>query len=141
MEPRTTLGGFVMNALRLALALIAAVFGYASAQADPMRPLVAPAAASAAATNIPRDSNAGSRGALDLPPLLAIREDSGGQRRALIGETWLQPGDKLGTRQVLAIAVTSVTLAGDKSGPNGKPSRQTLYLLPPLQRAPAPSTP
>lgn len=125
-----------MNARHLA-AWLAATCTCTAAPADPMRPLAAPAAASAAASNFPRESNAGTRSGPTLPPLLAIREDSAGQRRALIGDTWLQPGDKLGTRQVLAIAVTSVTLAEDKTGK----LRQTLHLLPPLQRAPAPSTP
>lgn len=133
-----------MKGLRLLPALLAASFGCASAQADPMRPLVAPVAASAAAPNVPRDS--APRPMTSLPPLLAIREDSAGQRRALIGDTWLQPGDKFGnkfsTHQVVAIAATSVTLAEDKPAAPGKAaSRHTLHLLPPLQRAPAPSTP
>lgn len=123
-------------ALRLAAGLLAAACGNTAMAADPMRPLAAPTAASAAAPHLSRESMAGPRSAA-LPPLLAIREDSAGQRRALIGETWLQPGDKLGTRHVLAIADTSVTLAEDKTGK----LRQTLHLLPPLQRATAPSTP
>ena len=109
-----------------------------AAAADPMRPLALPAKPSpvaAAAPAVPPGSAA-------APPagrLIAIRQDSRGQRQALIGERWVAVGDRLGESVVAAIGANQVDLV-DRTKLAGTPgkNRSTLNLLPPLQASAEP---
>lgn len=106
--------------------LLTLVLAATAVAADPMRPLAVPgkAGASAPATEPPARRQADSA----RPPgrLVAIRQDSRGQRQALIGERWVAVGDKLDGTTVAAIGPNQVDLKSGKS-------RSTLHLLPPLQ--------
>jgi hypothetical protein len=149
--------------------------------ADPMRPWVAPASspdprtakdpgkADAAsvrsplgdAASAPARAGVGSaRTAPWNPPaavdLVAIREDSDGRRQALIGESWLKPGEKFTDAQGPG---TLVFIGTHHVETQRGPLRSRTDLLPPLQparqtpparadhtlakplRAPAPATP
>ena len=75
----------------LATALVLAAI---AAAADPMRPLAQPVKAGAGS-----DAATATRATPAVPAigrLVAIREDSRGQRQALIGERWLSVGDCTG---------------------------------------------
>lgn len=97
-----------------------------AALADPMRPLTLPArpGASSPAAELPPPRAPGVARALER--LVAIRQDSHGQRQALIGERWVGVGDKLDEHTVAAIGPNQVDLKSGKA-------RATLHLLPPLQ--------
>ncbi len=105
------------------------------AAADPMRPLLPPGkpasvAVGAAIPAIPAVPAApAARQASGR--LIAIRQDSRGQRQALIGESWVAVGDQVDELFVAAIGANHVDLIEGKSGKN--PTRSTLHLLPPLQ--------
>ena len=109
---------------------------YAQAWADPMRPLIPPAttggaaAAAAPVFGSPPDRQARAReGDAPREPdrLVAIRQDSGQRWQALMGERWVQVGDRVDRYTVGAIDSNSVRLADG-------PQRRTLHLLPPLWR-------
>ena len=106
----------------------------APALADPMRPLLAPAASAGAA------SAAGTVAAPAMTPLsgtattgerrlLAIRQDSSGERTALFGDRWLRAGDRYAAPQgetlVRAVGSNHIELEQDKV-------RTTHHLLAPL---------
>lgn len=105
--------------------------------ADPMRPLTAPMPPADAAPAAARPlAAAGAASAAPAPPpefkgrLVAIRTDERGRRQALLDDTWLAAGDRLGPHRVLAVEAHHVEL---QTG--ARPQR--LHLLPPLQRQPA----
>lgn len=110
--------------LSAACAGLVLVLAPGPARPDPMRPLASatpPSAASAA-----RAAPAAAPPALRLPALVAIREDSDGRRRALLGERWLGIGDRVEGLTVATIAPHHVELVHGKA-------RQVLRLLTPLQ--------
>lgn len=115
-----------MNAWSLAMLLVSLLLAAPAALADPMRPLALPArpGASAPAAEPPALRAPGAQRALER--LVAIRQDSRGQRQALIGERWVSVGDKLDEHTVAAIGPNQVDLKSGKA-------RATLHLLPPLQ--------
>ncbi len=116
-----------MNTTRVqAPLLLALVLMAAAVAADPMRPLAVPGKAAASSPAITPPMTRSADGARPLGRLVAIRQDSRGQRQALIGERWVAVGDKLDDTTVAAIGPNQVDL---KSGKN----RSTLHLLPPLQ--------
>ena len=116
-----------MNAWSPAMLLTSLLLVAPAALADPMRPLALPArpGASAPAAEPPPLTRAPSA-ARALERLVAIRQDSRGQRQALIGERWVGVGDKLDEHTVAAIGPNQVDLKSGKA-------RATLHLLPPLQ--------
>ena len=120
-------------AIGLLLALLSLVGGEAAA--DPMRPLAVPGKLPPAGIAVTEPGpTRSSDAAKPLGRLIAIRQDSRGQRQALIGERWVAVGDRLDDRIVAAIGANQVDLV-DRShtaGPAGK-TRSTLHLLPPLQ--------
>jgi hypothetical protein len=63
----------------------------------------------------------------ELDRLVAIRQDSGQRWQALMGERWVQVGDRLDPYTVSAIDANTVQLADGRQ-------RRTLHLLPPLSR-------
>jgi hypothetical protein len=114
---------------------------YGQAWADPMRPLLPPANAASArvapgpVAGSPADRQDKAREAdapRELDRLVAIRQDSGQRWQALLGERWVQVGDRLDNYTVGAIDANSVLLADGRQ-------RRTLHLLPPLWR-PGPKT-
>lgn len=105
------------------------------AAADPMRPLAVPgkqppAGVATTAPAAPRSSDA----TKPTGRLIAIRQDSRGQRQALIGERWVAVGDRVDDHVVAAIGANQVDLV-DRTKPAGQAgkTRSTLHLLPPLQ--------
>jgi hypothetical protein len=104
---------------------------HAATWADPMRPLVLPAAASAPATGAAAvDRNPRVRepdGPREPERLVAIRQDSTNRWLALFGEKWVRTGDRIENYIVGAIDGNTVQLADGKQ-------RRTLHLLPPLVR-------
>lgn len=93
------------------------------AVADPMRPLVSPGAAAAASASPAGAANTGSTLGSDAAApavrrLLAIRQDSGGERSALFGDRWLRAGDLYSAPQgatlVLAVGSNHIELEQDK---------------------------
>ena len=113
----------------LALLTVLALAGLAltgTAQADPMRPLVPPAKAPAAASAPVVRAAQPADTPRPLGRLVAIRQDSQGRMQALIGERWVGVGDTLEHAAVTAIAPNQVDLKIGKA-------RSTLHLLPPLQ--------
>jgi hypothetical protein len=110
---------------------------HASSGADPMRPLIAPAAASAASSAqlaSPAERALRERSAeapREPERLVAIRQDGQSRWLALFGERWVGVGDKLERYTVGAIDANTVQLAEGRQ-------RKTLNLLPPLTR-PAPN--
>ncbi len=114
--------------------LVACVYG--QAWADPMRPLIPPAnaasvpASPAVVAGSPPERRAKARESdapRELDRLVAIRQDSGQRWQALMGERWVQVGDRLDPYTVSAIDANSVQLAEGRQ-------RRTLHLLPPLWR-------
>lgn len=106
----------------------------AGVHADPMRPLPPPAgaasspsaASTAAVPAATRREAAAPAPAREPGRLVAIREDSRGQRQALIGERWAGVGDRLdGGATVRSIDINSVELVDGKA-------LTVLHLLPPL---------
>jgi hypothetical protein len=98
------------------------------AVADPMKPLTAPPstaqpASAEAGASIPADGAA-------APRLSATRSDASGRWEALLGTRWLKRGDAIDGARVLEVDANRVLLLRD-----GR--RETLFLLPTLQRAPA----
>ncbi len=128
---------------RLAWSL-ACIFAASYAQADPMRPLIPPPAASAASPGSPGAAGASTAMAgLAAPPrtaeketprLVAIRQDSEQRWQALFGERWLKVGDRLDGATVAHIEGNLVQLAEGRQ-------RRTLHLLPPLWRPGPPGSP
>jgi hypothetical protein len=116
--------------------LVACLYAATDAQADPMRPLGSPPAASA---NAPKPVVAQGDGSelrsrsLETEAvkagqrLIAIRQDSSSRWQALVGERWLRVGDKLDGYTVAAIDANAVQLSEGRQ-------RKTLHLLPPLWR-------
>lgn len=94
--------------------------------ADPMRPLVLPGKAPAAASAPAVPAAQAAETPRPLGRLVAIRQDSQGRMQALIGERWLGVGDTIEHAAVTAIAPNQVELKIGKT-------RSTLHLLPPLQ--------
>ena len=88
----------------------------ADAQADPMRPLAAPAAAAAgvSAPNLAATA-VSAQPALVSDRLVAIRRNSDGRLQALIGEQWVGAGERVGGRagnaMLRSLSETSATLA------------------------------
>lgn len=118
--------------LRLAAALCALSLAPA-AGADPMRPLLVPGKAPAAASAplaMPSPTPAAPR---PLGRLIAIRQDSQGRLQALIGDRWVGAGEVLDHATVAAITPNQVDLKIGKT-------RSTLHLLPPLQASAEPVT-
>ena len=117
--------------------VLALCLACAMSAADPMRPLAAsmPASASASSPAAAAVQRSASPASPVLGRLIAIRQDSSGNRQALIGEHWVAVGDKLENAprtRVSAIDANTVTLQSD----NGKSRASTpihLHLLPPLQ--------
>jgi hypothetical protein len=116
---------------------------YAQAWADPMRPLIPPPnVASAPAATVPAAGSPADKlakaNAADAPHeldrLVAIRQDSGQRWQALMGERWVQVGDRLDPYTVSAIDANTVQLADGRQ-------RRTLHLLPPLWRPGPKGTP
>ena len=112
------------------------------AAADPMRPLVLPPAANAAASGpaptptptagqpAPATAAPGAAAATPATPVLsAIRQDSAGRWQALFGERWLAVGDRL-EGQVLTGIDGNTVRVGRGAG------ERTLQLLPVLQATP-----
>lgn len=123
------------------VAMAVTLLNPAPASADPMRPLAsqmsgAPspaqsaaeraAAAAAGAASTPRAAPLGTAG---VAPLVAIRQDSSGQRLALLGTQWLKVGERFsdatGSFTVLGIAEHHIEIQRGQE-------RRKAYLLPPL---------
>jgi hypothetical protein len=101
----------------------------APAHADPMRPLIAPAAAASAAEGTPAVPTSGAAPEPQVRRLLAIREENSGARAALFGDRWLRAGDRFtapeGETLVLAVGAHHIELERGKL-------RSTHHLLAPL---------
>ena len=101
----------------------------APALADPMRPLIAPAAAASAAEGTPAALTSGAAPEPQVRRLLAIREENSGARAALFGDRWLRAGDHFtapeGETLVLAVGAHHIELERGKL-------RSTHHLLAPL---------
>lgn len=116
------------------LALIGLTAAALPLHADPMRPLTPPPTAVAAAPMAswqttrpvaPAAAGASVTPTIQADRLVAIRRDSDGRWRALLGERWVSVGAKAGTATVRTIDHNSVTLAEGRA-------QLVLHLLPPL---------
>jgi hypothetical protein len=108
------------------LLLLSLVLMSTAVMADPMRPLAVPGKPGASSPTAEPLAPRPAGNARPPDRLVAIRQDSRGQRQALIGERWVAVGDKLDGTTVAAIGPNQVDLKSGKS-------RSTLHLLPPLQ--------
>jgi hypothetical protein len=117
---------------RADFALAAVLAGlHATSWADPMRPLILPAAASSASSSsaaADRAMQARQAPAVREPErLVAIRQDGSNRWQALFGERWVRVGDKLERYTVGAIDANTVQLSEGRQ-------KRILNLLPPLMR-------
>lgn len=118
--------------------LIACV--HANSWADPMRPLIPPAPASADAPPGLAERPTKARepeGPREPERLVAIRQDSASRWQALFGERWVGPGDRLENYTVAGIEANAVHLVQLADGRK----QRILHLLPPLWRPNQPSGP